>query len=131
MRAALWRLTRAVLTGDAFGSLDVTVVNHMAARPPLTPHIDSTGSAAWGLPSTGIAVLSAVARDGINVLTGTIAGRLRECEGGDCRLVFLDASRPGSRRWCSMERCGNRHKVRQLRGRRAAADPRSAAPSLE
>ena len=93
----------------------------MAARPPLTPHIDSTGSAAWGLPSTGIAVLSAVARDGINVLTGTIAGRLRECEGGDCRLVFLDASRPGSRRWCSMERCGNRAKVRAHRAKHSLA----------
>jgi len=131
IRAALWRLTGAVLNGGAFAPLDVTIVNHVAARPPLTPHIDSTGSAAWVLPSTGIAVLSAVARDGIDVLTGTMAGRLRECEGGDCRLVFLDTSRPGSRRWCSMKRCGNRDKVRQLRGRRAAADPRSAAPSRE
>uniref|UniRef100_UPI0028119726 CGNR zinc finger domain-containing protein n=1 Tax=Streptomyces sp. TaxID=1931 RepID=UPI0028119726 len=25
--------------------------------------------------------------------------------------------RPGRRRWCSMERCGNRHKVRAYRSR--------------
>jgi len=33
MRAALWRLTRAVLTGDAFGPLDVTVVNQWPPVP--------------------------------------------------------------------------------------------------
>ncbi|HYN73862.1 MAG TPA: CGNR zinc finger domain-containing protein [Nakamurella sp.] len=64
-------------------------------------------------------MLSAVARDALEVLTGTTAGRLRECEADDCGLLFLDTSRPGSRRWCSMERCGNRHKVRELRSRRA------------
>lgn len=131
LRDALWRLTRAVLAGDQFGPLDVTVVNHVAARPSLAPHLDSTGSTAWLLPSTGIAVLSAVARDAIAVLTGTMAGRLRECEAHDCRLVFLDTSRPGSRRWCSMERCGNRHKVRELRSRRAAGPPHSPTPTLE
>ncbi len=125
LRDALWRLTSAVLAGDDFGPLDVTLVNHVAARPPLAPQLNSSGSASWLLPSTGMAVLSTVARDALPVLTGAMAGRLRECEAGDCRLVFLDTSRPGSRRWCSMERCGNRHKVRELRIRRAAASPGS------
>ncbi|WP_425295942.1 CGNR zinc finger domain-containing protein [Nocardia cyriacigeorgica] len=26
---------------------------------------------------------------------------------------------PGARRWCAMERCGNRHKLRALRARQA------------
>jgi predicted RNA-binding Zn ribbon-like protein len=37
----------------------------------------------------------------------------------DCSLVYVDTSRPGRRRWCSMEHCGNRHKVRTLRARRS------------
>ncbi|MFE7743242.1 CGNR zinc finger domain-containing protein [Nocardia sp. NPDC057455] len=35
---------------------------------------------------------------------------------GDCGLLFVDASRPGRRRWCSMDRCGNLSKVRRYRG---------------
>ncbi|MEE3918700.1 CGNR zinc finger domain-containing protein [Micromonospora sp. BRA006-A] len=31
----------------------------------------------------------------------------------------MDTSRPGQRRWCAMERCGNRQKARALRSRRA------------
>ncbi|NEE48667.1 CGNR zinc finger domain-containing protein, partial [Streptomyces sp. SID8455] len=42
---------------------------------------------------------------------------IRTCGADDCRLLFVDTSRPGKRRWCSMERCGNRHKVRAHRAR--------------
>lgn len=131
LRDALWRLTRAAIRGDRFEPLDVSVVNRAASRPALAPQMDPDGSAAWLLPVTGTAVLSAVARDALDVLTGTTAGRLRECEADDCRLAFLDTSRPGSRRWCSMERCGNRHKVRELRTRRAAAQAGFSTPTLE
>jgi predicted RNA-binding Zn ribbon-like protein len=31
--------------------------------------------------------------------------------------MFYDTSRPGNRRWCSMQRCGNRHKVGNYRTR--------------
>ncbi|MBW8872916.1 MAG: CGNR zinc finger domain-containing protein, partial [Leifsonia sp.] len=48
-------------------------------------------------------------------------GRIRECSAEDCRLVYLDTSRSGTRRWCSMHRCGNRAKVREHRARAARA----------
>jgi hypothetical protein len=35
----------------------------------------------------------------------------------DCELVFYDESRSNNRRWCSMQRCGNRAKVRAHRAR--------------
>ena len=35
--------------------------------------------------------------------------------------LFHDVSRSGARRWCSMQRCGNRHKVRQHRARAGTA----------
>jgi len=37
--------------------------------------------------------------------------RIRICPG--CRWLFVDRSRPGRRRWCSMQDCGNRAKVRR------------------
>jgi predicted RNA-binding Zn ribbon-like protein len=44
--------------------------------------------------------------------------RLKECAQGDCRWLFLDLSRNRSRRWCSMEQCGNRAKARRHYERR-------------
>jgi predicted RNA-binding Zn ribbon-like protein len=54
--------------------------------------------------------LSTLAREMIELLSGPLSGRIRECASDNCPLVFVDSSRPGARRWCAMERCGNRHK---------------------
>jgi predicted RNA-binding Zn ribbon-like protein len=40
-------------------------------------------------------------------------GRIRRCANETCVLVFLDTSRNGQRRWCSMASCGNRLKARR------------------
>jgi len=40
--------------------------------------------------------------------------RIRKCEHEDCILHFVDVSKSGRRRWCSMELCGNRHKAAQF-----------------
>ncbi|BCM90828.1 hypothetical protein IAD21_02690 [Abditibacteriota bacterium] len=37
--------------------------------------------------------------------------RLKPCSNPNCILWFLDTSKNGTRRWCSMDACGNRHKV--------------------
>lgn len=44
-------------------------------------------------------------------------GRFRKCAAPDCGALFLDVSKTGRRRWCSMANCGNRNKVRRFRTR--------------
>jgi len=44
-----------------------------------------------------------------DLLTETETGRLRQCE--SCVVHFYDTSKKGSRRWCSMNICGNKIKV--------------------
>lgn len=44
--------------------------------------------------------------------------RLKVCANDPCQWLFLDYSRNGQRRWCSMAECGNVSKVRRLRARR-------------
>jgi predicted RNA-binding Zn ribbon-like protein len=44
-------------------------------------------------------------------LVGERGDRVRGCANPDCVLWFLDVSRPGTRRWCSMAGCGNRDKA--------------------
>jgi predicted RNA-binding Zn ribbon-like protein len=43
------------------------------------------------------------------LFTAAERNRLRKC--GQCVLHFLDTSKKGTRRWCSMQLCGNRLKV--------------------
>jgi predicted RNA-binding Zn ribbon-like protein len=41
--------------------------------------------------------------------------RYRACANEACRFTFYDDSKPGTRRWCSMELCGGRAKARAFR----------------
>ncbi|MBA2949478.1 CGNR zinc finger domain-containing protein [Streptomyces himalayensis] len=68
------------------------------------------------------ALLAAVARDAVELLTDPVArARLRRCEGDNCPLIYLDTSRGRRRRWCSSEACGNRERVARHRRRAALA----------
>lgn len=122
LRDALWRLAEACVSASPPGPDDLVTVNDAAAHPPLTPRLTAEGERKWAAGATGTALLSTVARDAVDLLTGTYAQRVRACGAENCRLLFVDTSRPGKRRWCSMERCGNRHKVRAHRARTATAD---------
>ena len=51
------------------------------------------------------------------LLTGDLR-RLRKCAADDCGWLFYDTSRNQSRRWCSMQSCGNRATVAQFRERK-------------
>ncbi|MFI1762051.1 CGNR zinc finger domain-containing protein [Streptomyces sp. NPDC020800] len=67
-------------------------------------------------------LLAVVARDAVDLLTDPVArAAVRECEGDDCPLVYLDTSRGRRRRWCSSEVCGNRERVARHRRRAALA----------
>jgi predicted RNA-binding Zn ribbon-like protein len=43
--------------------------------------------------------------------------RVHECPGEGCGWFFYDGSKNGSRRWCSMQTCGNVDKVRRFHAR--------------
>ena len=45
------------------------------------------------------------------LLTGDDLARVKVCAGHGCGWLFLDQSRNGLRRWCSMGDCGNRAKA--------------------
>jgi predicted RNA-binding Zn ribbon-like protein len=56
-------------------------------------------------------LLAAIARSAAEILVAGPAARVRLCANPGCGLFFSDISRTRRRRWCSMARCGNRHKV--------------------
>jgi len=53
------------------------------------------------------------------LLSNLPPARLRKCEA--CVVHFLDTSKKGSRRWCSMNICGNKIKVAAYQKRKRAA----------
>jgi predicted RNA-binding Zn ribbon-like protein len=56
----------------------------------------------------------AAALDASAILTSPDLERVRQCGDSECGWLFLDTSRNRSRRWCSMESCGNRNKARSF-----------------
>ncbi|WP_372348397.1 ABATE domain-containing protein [Streptomyces sp. KL116D] len=117
LRDALFRVVIAHTRDEPHPPGDLQAINEAAARPAMAPAIAPDGTRQWTGTSTGTQLAATVARDAVELLTGPFAHRIRTCAADDCHLVFVDTSRPGRRRWCSMEHCGNRHKVRALRAR--------------
>ncbi|MGB2623886.1 MAG: CGNR zinc finger domain-containing protein [Candidatus Acidiferrum sp.] len=56
-------------------------------------------------------LLAAIARSAAEIVAEGASARLHICSNPSCGLFFYDTSRTKRRRWCSMARCGNRHKV--------------------
>ncbi|MGK9185310.1 CGNR zinc finger domain-containing protein [Priestia filamentosa] len=54
----------------------------------------------------------------MNTLDTISIDRIRKCEHQDCILYFVDTSKSGKRRWCSMELCGNRQKAAEFYARK-------------
>lgn len=123
LRAALTRIAYELADGarppvpiDAPRPDDVATVNAAAAAPPFVPALSPDGGSTLVAP-TAAAALSHVARDAVDLFGGPLARRIRVCAAENCGLLLVDTSRPGRRRWCSMELCGNRAKVRTHRSR--------------
>ncbi|MFJ3229440.1 CGNR zinc finger domain-containing protein [Streptomyces sp. NPDC086787] len=101
-------------------------VNELARPAPPAPCVtradDGTLTRQLDGPPGCAALLAAVARDALELLTDPSArAAVRECEGDNCPLLYLDTSRGRRRRWCSSEVCGNRERVARHRRRAALA----------
>lgn len=122
LQAAVWSVANAVVDRRSVPKRDLDVLNDLAARPSLVPRLAHGRARSWASKQSAPALMSTVARDAIDVFGGPLAERLKRCEGGQCSLLFVDTSRPGHRRWCSMDRCGNRAKVTAHRRRRKESE---------
>lgn len=67
-----------------------------------------------------LAPLVPIALAAAQLLVAADPNRVRRCASKRCGLWFLDSSKNGRRRWCSMARCGNRAKVARHYKKRSA-----------
>ena len=120
LRASIWRVAQALLNSVVPSAVDVRRLNVEARRSPLVRELSADGrSLRWHRP-TAEAALATIAQDAV-LLFGDAQqrARLRRCENSACRVVFYDDSRPGSRRWCAPNRCGDRIRAREYRSRKS------------
>ena len=129
LREAIWASALALAHGGMLGPADLDVINTAARHPDLVPQLaPETREPKWAAPLAARAALSTIARDAIALFSSEQAQCIRQCANPQCLLLFVDTSRPGHRRWCSMQRCGNRPKTARYRSRHQAH--RDGAPYL-
>lgn len=127
LREALYALFSRLAQGQD-ASAHLPALNHWltTASPRNELGVTPEGSTGWRVPMVSPApgeVLAPVLWSAADLVLAAprLRLRLRECANDQCRWLFLDDSKSGTRRWCSMSSCGNRHKVQQHALRKAAA----------
>ncbi len=102
----------------------VQVVNRMLRDARALPYLTRHGDSDWHMHATEpdaplaerIGVEAALAL--IDVIRTGETDRLRVCAADDCTGLFVDLSRNGSKRFCTV-RCGNRMNMVAFRARKA------------
>lgn len=123
LREAIYRIFVAHAAATTPPADDITCLNgELAAALPyleVQPHPPGYRWE-WGARAdTLAAVLRPIVLSAANLLTSTQLDRVKQCEDDrGCGFLFIDTSKNRSRRWCSMESCGNRAKVQRHRQRR-------------
>jgi predicted RNA-binding Zn ribbon-like protein len=120
LREAIYALAGAAAAGAPLPAEAVAALNAAAESPAAIPRLEGRG--ALVLLGNAGALLATIAREAVLLLGGASAGRIRQCQSPTCPLLFLDTSRKGDRRWCSMAGCGNKAKAASFRKRHAAGE---------
>lgn len=123
LREAIWRAFDRIAQDREPAPDDVAAISAEAAQAFANARVTRRGTGyGWEWPETGDLArpLWPIARSAVDVLTSDAErARLRECASDTCGWLFVDRTKNGSRRWCDMDDCGNRAKVRAYRERRA------------
>jgi predicted RNA-binding Zn ribbon-like protein len=117
VRELIHRLFDAHASEKSPATRDVEALNEALSEAPARTTLKrERGSYAWDVDmrsGTALALLAPVLWTAGDLLAGPRLGRVRRCANPECGWLFLDDSRAGKRRWCSMQSCGNRAKARR------------------
>lgn len=120
LREAIYEIALARARGEALHDSDRALLNRAAIGKTPAPRLERNG-VTWEHADVA-SLLTLIAREAIELLGGELAERIRQCSGEGCALLFVDTSRSGHRKWCSMAGCGNKAKVASFRDRARRAD---------
>jgi predicted RNA-binding Zn ribbon-like protein len=116
LREIIYRLFAAYAEQKTFSEADLAALNKVLSEAMSKVLVlPATAGFGWGWAANGQSleeILWPVARSAGELLTSDQLERVRQCaDDRGCGYLFVDTSRNRSRRWCSMESCGNRAKA--------------------
>jgi predicted RNA-binding Zn ribbon-like protein len=110
------RLRREILpweNGAAIRSSTVDELNRLMAEHPMRTRLKASrkmpSTELYFQPQQSEDLLAPLAHNAVLLFAQVDRNRVRKCD--QCVLHFFDTSKKGTRRWCSMQLCGNRLKV--------------------
>jgi predicted RNA-binding Zn ribbon-like protein len=98
---------------------EVTPLGTLLAGAPLVVAVDDRDGSAALAPADRGPLLSRVAAAVAEALVAGTWTRLKACQAADCHWAYYDRSPAGRGRWCSMQVCGARAKMRRYRAKEA------------
>jgi predicted RNA-binding Zn ribbon-like protein len=120
LREATYRIAVAVLEKTTPKRADIALLNEAAALGAPALRLNArTLQTVYRSDEAVDGGLAQIAIDAIAILgSATERRRLGWCD--RCRALLLSSARGRTRRWCSMQICGNREKAKSLRERQKA-----------
>jgi predicted RNA-binding Zn ribbon-like protein len=130
LRELIYRIFSHIAQGGMPAGADVAEINSALSdslsRMRLVP---AASSFEWGWEENGARLerpLWYIVQSAATLLTIGKLDRIRQCNDDHCGWLFFDVSKNRSRRWCSMEDCGNRAKARRHYRKNKAAGRQKA-----
>ena len=110
------KLRKEILAWEGGADVHRTIVdelNRLMAAHPMLGKLQATGKGPsmelWFETRQPDDLFAPLAHSAAKLFAEADRNRVRKC--GQCVLHFYDTSKKGTRRWCSMQLCGNRLKV--------------------
>ena len=123
MRKLRERLRKEIIAwegGRAVNDSTIRELNRLMANHPMRTRLKAGGkrpsTELYFKPQQPEDLVAPLAHSAAALFANTDRSRVRKCD--QCVLHFHDTSKKGTRRWCSMQICGNRQKVAAYAARR-------------
>lgn len=134
-REALYHTLLATLAGKLPEDDDLAILNATRAQALAHSEIvakDEGFAWRWNISESNLGwMLWPIVRAAADLLLSPgLLKKVKECSSDDCGWLFLDTSKNHTRRWCTMEGCGNRAKSRRHYQRKRQGAQEQASLSL-
>ena len=133
MRELREKLRQAVIAwerGIAVHRSTLDELNQLMAEHPMRTRLSAAGNQVvtelYFEPLQPEDLISPLAYSAATLFAAVDRRRVRKCD--QCAVHFYDTSKKGTRRWCSMQLCGNRQKVAAYADRQRLGHPRTRRP---
>ena len=125
-RELLYELFLCRVRGRRAADADRARLSRLASEAYQAASLDeeADGRLGWRWDPSRLASVRHVAMaTAVELLSQSPTARLRQCPGDHCGWFFLDTTKRGNRRWCSMSECGQEAKTLRRRQRSTAHAP--------